>query len=129
VCDKTCIFCFFPIINKYLCMAKRSLLSERPLHITGGHSGAVGWGTALQSGTSTVQSRWGHLDFSLPKFLWPHYSPGTKSASNRNEYQEYLLGAKGSHCIWLTTLPPSCADCLEIWEPQTPGASRTCPCL
>jgi len=30
VCDKTCIFCFFPIINKYLCMAKRSLLSERP---------------------------------------------------------------------------------------------------
>jgi hypothetical protein len=30
VCDKACIFCFFPIINKYLCMAKRSLLSERP---------------------------------------------------------------------------------------------------
>jgi len=30
VCDKTCIFCFFPIINKYLPMAKRSLLSERP---------------------------------------------------------------------------------------------------
>ena len=29
VCDKTCIFCFFTIINKYLCMAKRSLLSER----------------------------------------------------------------------------------------------------
>ena len=28
VCDKTCIFCFFPIINKYLCMAKRSLLSR-----------------------------------------------------------------------------------------------------
>ena len=27
--DKTCIFCFFPIINKYR-MAKRSLLSERP---------------------------------------------------------------------------------------------------
>jgi len=30
VCDKTCIFCFFPIINKYLCVTKRSLLSERP---------------------------------------------------------------------------------------------------
>ena len=30
VCDKTCIFCFFPIINKYLCMAKRSLLSRCP---------------------------------------------------------------------------------------------------
>jgi len=30
VCDKTCVFCFFSIINKYLCMTKRSLLSERP---------------------------------------------------------------------------------------------------
>ena len=30
MCDKTCIFCFFPIINKYLCMAKRSLLSRCP---------------------------------------------------------------------------------------------------
>ena len=30
VCHKTCIFCFFPDINKYLCMAKRSLLSRCP---------------------------------------------------------------------------------------------------
>ena len=30
VCYKTCIFCFFPIVNKYLCMAKRSLLSRCP---------------------------------------------------------------------------------------------------
>ena len=30
VCHKTCIFFFFPIINKYLCMAKRSLLSRCP---------------------------------------------------------------------------------------------------
>jgi len=30
-------------------------------------------------------------------------------------------------CVWLTTLPPSCADCLEIWEPQTPGTLKTCP--
>ena len=28
VCHKTCIFCFFRIINKYLCMAKCSLLSR-----------------------------------------------------------------------------------------------------
>ena len=26
----------------------------------------------------------------------------------------------------LTTLPPSCADCLEIWEPQPPGALMAC---
>jgi len=24
---------------------------------------------------------------------------------------------KGGGCVGLTTLPPSCADCLEIWEP------------
>ena len=33
VCDKTCIFCFFPIVNKYLCMVKRSLLSRCPSYI------------------------------------------------------------------------------------------------
>ena len=33
VCDKTCIFCFFPIINKYLCMARRSLLSRCPSYL------------------------------------------------------------------------------------------------
>jgi len=26
---------------------------------------------------------------------------------------------KGGQCRGLTTLPPSGADCLEIWEPQT----------
>jgi hypothetical protein len=48
------------------------------------------------------------------------------SASNRNEGQEYLLGGKGGRRIGLTTLPPSCADCLEIWKPQTPGTLRAC---
>jgi hypothetical protein len=31
---------------------------------------------------------------------------------------------KGGRCIGLTTLPPSCADWLEIWEPQSPGTLR-----
>jgi hypothetical protein len=26
-------------------------------------------------------------------------------------------------------LPPSCADCLEIWEPEPPGTLRACPGL
>jgi hypothetical protein len=30
-------------------------------------------------------------------------------------------------CVGLTTLPPSCADCLEIWEPQTAVNLRACP--
>ena len=33
----------------------------------------------------------------------------------------FLLGGKDGRCVGLTTLPPSCADCLEIWEPQPPG--------
>jgi len=59
----------------------------------------------------------------------PHYGPGVDSASNRNEYHEYFLGSKGGQCVGLTTLPPSCADCLQIWEPQPPGSLRACPDL
>jgi len=51
------------------------------------------------------------------------------SASNRNEYQEYFLGRKGSRCVGLTALSPSCADCLEMWEPQPPGTLWACPGL
>jgi hypothetical protein len=51
----------------------------------------------------------------------PHYGPGVDSTSNRNEYQEYLVQGKGGWCVGLTTLPPSCADCLEIL-----GASNSC---
>jgi hypothetical protein len=59
----------------------------------------------------------------------PHYGPGVNSTSNRNEYQEYFLGGKGGRCIRLTTLPPSCADCFEVWEPQPPGILRASPGL
>jgi hypothetical protein len=51
---------------------------------------------------------------------------GVDSASNRNEYQEYFLWGKGSWCIGLTTLPPLCAYCHEIWELQPPGTPRAC---
>jgi len=49
---------------------------------------------------------------------------GFYSACNRNEYLEYFLVGKGGQCLGLTTLPPSCADYLEIWEPQPPGTLR-----
>jgi hypothetical protein len=41
-------------------------------------------------------------------------------------------GGKGGRCVGLTTLPPSCADCLEFWEicePQPVGTLRACPGL
>ena len=52
---------------------------------------------------------------------------GLTQPLNRNEYQEYFLGGKRGRCVGLTTLPPSCADCLEILEPQPPGTLRACP--
>jgi hypothetical protein len=36
----------------------------------------------------------------------------------------YISWGKGSRWIGLTTLPPSCADCLKIWEPQPSGTLR-----
>ena len=40
--------------------------------------------------------------------------PGVDSTSNRNEYLRCSVGGKGSRCVGLTILPPSCADCLKI---------------
>jgi hypothetical protein len=81
------------------------------LQLYAGVRGAtVGWSTALQAG------RW-------------HCDPGVDSASNRNEYQEYFLEGKGGRYVELTTLPPSCPDCLEIWGPHPSGTLRACPGL
>jgi hypothetical protein len=71
-------------------------------------------------------SRWCHSKFSLTYSFRPNYGPGVDSASNRNEYQEQFLGGEGGRCVRLTTLPPSCANCLEIWEPQPRGTLRAC---
>ena len=71
-------------------------------------------------------NRWCHRNFSLTKSFQPHYGPGVDSVSNRNEYQKYFLGGKGSRCVGLITLPPSRADCLEILEPQPPGIPTAC---
>jgi hypothetical protein len=61
----------------------------------------------------------------LPAALWPWGWLGL--------YQKCLLriflGDKGGQCVWLTTLPPSCADCHKIWVPQPHGNLRACPGL
>ena len=62
-------------------------------------------------------------------FHWHNPGPWVDSASNKNQYQEYFLEGKGSLCVGLTTLQPSCADCLVIWEHQPPGTLRACPGL
>jgi hypothetical protein len=80
--------------------------------------GAVGWGTALQAEMSRV----------LPgvplAFFIDIIFRGVDSVSDRNEYQEYFLAGKGDRCVGLTTLPTSCADCIELWERQPSGTVR-----
>jgi len=85
-------------------------------------SDVVSWRTAPQAGSSRVQFPMGSLEIFIDiKSFWSHYVPGVDSASNRNEYQEYFLGGKGGRYLGLTTLPPSRADYLEIWDSQHPG--------
>jgi len=38
-------------------------------------------------------------------------------------------GGKFGRYVELAILPPSCADCLEIWEPQPPGTLWVCSAL
>ena len=55
-------------------------------------------------------SSWCQLEFFIGIIsLRSPYGRGVNSASNRNEYQEYLLGGKDGRCLRLTTLPVSCA--------------------
>ena len=49
-------------------------------------------------------SRWFHCNFSLTQSFWSHCGPGVDSASNRTEYQEYLLGGKGGRCVGVRKL-------------------------
>ena len=73
-------------------------------------------------------SQYGHCEFPLT-FFRLHYALGVESYSNKNEYHGYLLGCKGGRSVGLRNLQPSCADCLEIWDPQPPGALRSFPDL
>ena len=41
-------------------------------------------------------SRWCHWNFFSYIILQSHYGPGVDSASNRNEYQVYVLGVKAA---------------------------------
>jgi hypothetical protein len=49
--------------------------------------------------------------------------------STRNIFWGGGEGGKGGRRLGLTTLPHSCADFLEIWEPQPPGTLWAYPGL
>ena len=83
---------------------------------------------ALQAGRSRFISWWCHwnsfIDIICTMALGSTQTP--KEMSTRNISWR---GVKDWHCRGLTTLPPSCANCLEIWEPQPPGTLTAYPVL
>jgi hypothetical protein len=57
----------------------------------------------------------------ITKFFRPHHGPRVDL--------DFAAGVRTTGGVGLITLPPSCADHLEIWEPQTPGNHRVYPGL
>ena len=59
-----------------------------------------------------------------------HWHPsGRDSAFNRNEYQKYFLGVKGSRSLGLTIFFTFLCRLSLNMEPQPPGTLRACPGL
>ena len=89
--------------------------------------GAVGWGTALHAGRSWVRFLMVSLEFFIDIILlstlwpWDWLSPPTEMSTRNLSWE-----GKGGRWVGLTTLPPSCAKCLEILKPQPPGTT-SCP--
>jgi len=77
----------------------------------------AGWCSCLKHGTTSrnVSSSipCGVMGFFSLRILNPPYDPGVDSAFDRNGHQDYFLGGKVGRVLGLTTLAPSCADCLE----------------
>jgi len=74
-------------------------------------------------------SRWCHLNFFIDNPSGRTMALGLTQPVTEMSTRNISYGGKGGRCVGLTTLPPSCADCLEIWEPQIPGTVRACPGL
>ena len=58
------------------------------------------------------------LGIKILYILWQMTFPRALGSTQplKNEYQD-IPGGKGGRYVRVTTLPPSCAECLEIWEP------------
>ena len=84
----------------------------------GARGGAVGWGIALQAGRS--RSRFPMRVFI---FNWLNPSGRTMTLGSIQPLKEMttrnIFWGKGGRCVGMTTLPPWCADCLEITVAST----------
>jgi hypothetical protein len=92
-----------------------------------------GWGDGWRYNPEIrgFDSRWWQRKFYIilpaARCPWGSTKPLTEMSTRNISWG----GGGGEDDLWvrLTTLPPSCADCLEIWEPQPTGNLRACPGL
>jgi hypothetical protein len=63
-------------------------------------------------------------------FHWHNPSGRTMALGSTQPLTEMntrnISWSKGGRCVGLTILPPTCADCLKIWEPRPPVTLRDC---
>ena len=75
-----------------------------------------------------IDSRWCHWIFQ-----WNIPSDRTMALGSTQPLVKIstrnIPGGKGGRWVRLTTLPPSCAECHEIWEPKLPGTLWATPGL
>jgi len=84
------------------------------------------WGTVLQARRSWVQFPLVSLEYFIYMILSTALWPWDWLSFQQKWVPGIFPGGKDGWCIGLTNLLPSCADCLEIWEPQSPGTLWTC---
>ena len=104
-------------VADHMCQCCNTRLSSRPVAATiNFHSTTISFGSLLLSSRALLveavrhkskgrgcDSRWCHWNFFIDIIFRSRYGPGFDSASNRIEYQEYILWDKGGRCVRLTT--------------------------
>jgi hypothetical protein len=94
--------------------------NRKPSRYHGGAWWRSGWGTALQTDRSRDR-------FPVVIGIFHLHNPSGRTVALRSTQPLTDMSTrKGGRCVGLTTLPPSCADCLKLWEPQPPGTLKVC---
>jgi hypothetical protein len=134
VCVCLCVYIYLHLLvqsnNTPYCLllsAKQNVLTiAKKVEVTWESGSRCWWRSWLRHCATSRKIATSIPDDVTAIFYWHNPSGRTTALGST---QPFLGGGKGGRCVGLTTLPPSCADCLEIWEPQPPGTLRVCPGL